>query len=320
MGPNRKVAITGVAGYTGAYTATRFLDAGWDVLNLTGHPDRIPSDSRVTTALLTDEHGKLAESLRGCDVLVNSYWIRFERGEKTFKGAVKRVETLLKAAAEAGISKIVHVSIANPEAGACGMTSAKDFVMHSTGCVGLPYYTGKYQMEEMVRNSGISYSILRPTVLFGREGILINNIAWFLRHLPVFGIPGNGSYHLQPVFVEDFADLIFAQSTIQGNVVMDAVGPENFKFTEILDLLKKAVGSKAMIVNVPEQAAMIAVKAMGVMVNDVVMTDDELKGLSLDLLESHAPPTCPTKLSDWVNANSDWLGKKYFSEVKKHYT
>jgi NADH dehydrogenase len=122
------------------------------------------------------------------------------------------------------------------------------------------------------------------------------------------------------VFVEDFADLIFAQSTIQDNVVMDAVGPENFKFTEILDLLKKAVGSKALIMKFPEQAAMIAVKAMGVMVNDVVMTDDELRGLSLDLLESHAPPTCTTKLSDWVNANSDWLGKKYFSEVKKHYT
>ena len=56
-------------------------------------------------------------------------------------------------------------------------------------------------------DSGLSYAILRPTVIFGIEDILINNIAWFVRRFPFFGIPGNGRYGVRPIYVEDMARL-----------------------------------------------------------------------------------------------------------------
>ena len=63
-------------------------------------------------------------------------------------------------------------------------------------------------MEQALINSGLSYAIIRPTVIFGREDILINNIAWLLRHSPFFPLFGFGKYELQPIYVEDMADLV----------------------------------------------------------------------------------------------------------------
>lgn len=300
-----KVAITGVAGYTGSYAATRFLNRGWEVLNLTGHPNRSPVDSRVTTALLSDNVSELTAALAGCEVLVNTYWIRFERGNKTYADAIRKTKCLIEAAKNAKVRKIVHISIANPEKGAANK---------------LPYYQGKMQVEELIKSSTVSSSILRPTVIFGKEGILINNITWFLRNLPVFGIPGKGDYKLQPVYVEDLADLIFEQAQNSEDCTVDAVGPEQFQFADLLETLKKATGSKCLLIKMPEILALTAVKAIGAMKDDVIMTQDELAGLKLGLLAVEGPAACPTKLSDWIKENSNWLGTKYFSEVKKHYS
>ena len=71
----------------------------------------------------------------------------------------------------------------------------------------LPYFRGKAILEKEIRASGISHAIVRPTVLFGKEDILINNITYLLRRLPVFAIPGSGDYRLQPIYVEDLAEI-----------------------------------------------------------------------------------------------------------------
>ena len=184
--------VTGAFGYTGKYITRRLLAAGREVRTLTGHPHRPdPFGGRVQIAPLDFRNlVGLVESLRGASVLYNSYWVRFSHGRVTFDDAVANSKILIQAAREAGIRKIVHISIANPSLDS-----------H------LPYYAGKAKVEKAIFDSGLPYAILRPIVIFGKADILINNIAWFVRHFPVFAIPGSGEYEIQPIFVEDMADL-----------------------------------------------------------------------------------------------------------------
>ena len=184
--------VTGAFGYTGKYITGRLLESGRGVKTLTGHPDRPnPFGDRVNVASFHfKDPRRLAEHLRGATTLYNTYWVRFPRGDVTFDRAVANSETLIRAASDAGVRRVVHVSITNP---------SKDSPFD--------YFRGKARVEEMIRDSGLSFSIVRPTVIFGREDILINNIAYILRRLPVFGIPGSGSYRLRPVAVEDVAEI-----------------------------------------------------------------------------------------------------------------
>lgn len=298
-------AVTGVSGFTGKHIARRLLAAGKKIINLTGHPDR-PTEFGDAVESITynfDNSAKLAKSLKGVSVLYNTYWIRFERGDMTFDKAVTNSRILIAAAKDAGVSRIVHISIANPSEESS-----------------LPYYRGKALVEKAIQDSGLSFAIIRPAVLFGNQGILINNIAWFLRHMPIFVIPGDGEYRLQPIFVEDLADLTVEAGRTTENLIFDAAGPETYTFNDLVDLLKRTVQSKALIVHLNPRLALLATAVLGLVLHDVVLTRDEIDGLQANLLVSNEPPKGKTKLSEWLSENSDWLGTEYMSELKKHFS
>ncbi|MCE5198062.1 MAG: NAD(P)H-binding protein [Armatimonadota bacterium] len=297
-------AVTGANGFSGRSIARRLLSKGTRVLNLTGHPDRPHDlgDGVTSVSYNFDDPAALARSLHGVNVLYNNYWIRFAHGDMTFDKAVANSKTLIKAAEDAGVGRIVHVSIANP---------SEDSP--------LPYYKGKAAVEKAITSSNIPYAILRPAVLFGDQGILINNIAWFLRHVPVFGVPGSGQYKMQPIFVEDLADLAVEWGEKHENVIIDAVGPEAFSFNDWVHLIAQAVHSKTLIMHFPPSIALIATGIIGALVGDVILTPDEVAGLQANLLVSSHPPTAGTKLSDWLHDNADWIGTTYFSELKRHF-
>ena len=296
--------VTGAFGYSGRYIARRLLAAGKRVLNLTGHPGRPnPFDEPVDSAPFDfDRPERLTESLRGARVLFNTYWIRFPYRGRTFEQAVENTRTLIRAAKEAGVRRLVHVSITNP---------SKDSP--------LPYFRGKAVLEEAIAESALSYAIVRPTVIFGPEDILINNIAWLLRRVPVFAVPGSGTYRLQPIFVEDLADLAVSLAEQAGDVVVDAVGPETFTFEELVRLIARTIGRKARIVHLPPGLARLGSRMLGLLVGDVLLTRDEVRGLMADLLVSAQPPTGHTRLSDWLAHNADRVGTRYASELKRHY-
>lgn len=228
--------VTGAFSYSGRYITRRLLEMGIRVRTLTNRPDRPnPFGQAVETAPYNFDHPeRLVESLRGVTTLYNTYWVRFAYGNVSHEAAVRNTERLFRAAREAGVRRIVHVSIANPNPDSPW-----------------PYYRGKGRLEQVLAGSGLSYAILRPTVLFGAEDILINNIAWLLRRFPVFCIPGDGSYPVQPIFVDDFAELAVAAGRGQENIVLNAVGPETFTFADLIRLLARTVGSRARIVQVP---------------------------------------------------------------------
>ena len=299
-----KIAATGAFSYTGKYVTTRLLARGEEVITLTNHPNRPnPFNGQVKTFPLDFDEAGMTKSLQGADVLVNTYWVRFDKGDNTQPRAVENTRRLVNAAKAAGVKRIVHVSIANPSADSP-----------------LPYYWGKAANEKAVIESGIPYAIIRPTVLVGGgEDILINNIAYLLRRFPFMLIPGDGLYGIQPVHVEDVADLAVEGVYSKDSSIMDAVGPEKYTFKELIQLVGEKIGAKRLVISAPPRLALFASQFLSLFLDDVLLTPEEVDGLMANLLVSHAPARGKRKFSEWLDENKNVIGRKYASEIAKHY-
>lgn len=299
-----KIAVTGAFSYSGKYITRRLLAREEEVITLTGHPHRAdPFDGRVPAHPLdfqrTDE---LERSLWGCQVLVNTYWIRFDRGRNTQAAAVENTQRLLAAAARAGVRRVVHISITNPS-------------LDSP----LPYFRGKAQNERAVTRAGMSYAILRPTVLFGAEDILINNIAFLLRRFPFFCIAGNGKYRLQPIHVDDLAELAVSAVYRTDSTVSDTVGPEILAFRDLVQLIGRSIGRPRPLLSVSPGLLRLGARLLGIFLGDVLLTSHEIEGLMAGLLVSTEPALGKTALSSWLWENRATIGTKYASELARHY-
>jgi NADH dehydrogenase len=296
-------AVTGAFGYSGLHFARRLLDQGARVRSLTGHPDRPdPFGGRVEVRRFQlEDAARMRAALADVKVLYNTYWVRFAHGTTTHALAAEHSRRLFQAAAEAGVERVVHLSITNPS-------------LDST----LPYFKGKAQVEQALAASGLSHAILRPAVFFGGRDVLINNIAWLLRRLPIFGI-ARGRYGLQPIHVEDLARLAVEQGASRTNLTMDAVGPEVLGFDELVHLVRRAVGSRALVTSVPRWLLLLAAGLLRPLVGDVVLTADEVDGLRANLLVSKAPPTAPTRFTDWLGRHADELGRTWANELVRHF-
>lgn len=302
--PVSTIVVTGAFSYTGKYATRTLLGRGHAIRTLTHHTQRPnPFGDRVQVfAYNFDDPDALVKSLRGASALVNTYWVRFPHGGSTFDGAVQNTRTLIDAAKTAGIRRIVHVSIAN-----------------ATVASRLAYYRAKAELEDTVVGSGLSCAILRPTVIFGQEDILINNIAWFVRRFPVFGIPGDGRYGIRPIYVEDMAQLLADAAEDEQNAIIDAVGPEIFTFENLVKLIARETRASTRLVHLPAPIAYAATRVIGWFTRDVILTWEEYKGLMANLLVTEGPATGQTRLSAWLAENRDRVGQAYASEVARHF-
>jgi uncharacterized protein YbjT (DUF2867 family) len=300
-----RVAVTGANGFSGRYMARRLLDLRHEVITLTNSPNRSNPFGETIKAFLYNfsKPNELEKSLRGVDVLINTYWVRFDKPPHfTFAQAVANSKVLLDAAKRAGVGRVVHISITNPD-------RKSD----------LPYFSGKAEMEDYLKHTGLSYAILRPAVLFGKEDILINNIAWALRHLPLFGLYGDGRYRLQPIHVDDLAAAAVARISGETNEIVDAIGPETFYYRDMVAMIAREIGSRALIVAMPPMLAYQGVRVLGWIVRDVINTRDEIRGLMQERLYLDSPPLGTTKLSDWVRASCQDIGRRYISELQRRF-
>lgn len=294
--------VTGAFGYSGRYIAARLLGQGLRVRTITNSVARAGALQGVVEAhpFHFDRPHRLVESLRGAEVLYNTYWVRFNATEFRHSDAVENTLTLFRSAQAAGVRRIVHVSITNPS-------------LDSP----LEYFHGKAVLEKALEESGLSYAILRPTVLFGPEDILINNIAWMLRKLPVFGVFGSGSYRLQPIHVDDLAALAVDAGAGRSNAVINAIGPETFTYRNLVATIGRAIGKVRPIVSVPPGFGYAAGWMVGKLVGDVVVTKPEIEGLMSDLLYVDSPPAGATPLSSWAAQHADSLGVRYANEMAR---
>ena len=302
MNKNEIHAVTGAFGYSGRYIAGRLLEQGRTVVTLTNSLNRAnPFSGKVRAFPLSfGEPDKLAAALTGVDVLYNTYWVRFNHRLFTHAQAVANTLVLFDAARRAGVRRMVHMSITNP---------SEDSP--------LEYFSGKARLERALLDSGLSYAILRPTVLFGREDILINNIAWALRRFPFFAVFGDGSYRLQPIHVDDLADMAVAEGTRSENVIINAIGSETFTYRELVKAVGEAIGRPRPLVNVSPGMGCLLGKLVGWFMHDNFITREEIRGLMDELLRVNTPPTGTTALTAWMKKNAATLGLRYASELDR---
>lgn len=302
--------VTGAFSHIGSHIASRLLDDGRRVRTLTYHPDR-PHALRERVDVRSyafDDPTELQRSLEGVTTLYNTYWVRIEHGGTTFGEAVHNSRLLFDAARRAGVARIVHVSVSNPS-----LTSS------------LPYYSGKAEVERDLVLSRVAHSIVRPTLVFGSEReVLVNNIAYLLRKLPLFGVPtrlgrGGASYRVQPVHVEDVARICVEQAAADGDVTVDAAGPETFTFIEFVRRVRQAIGAHAPIVKVPVAVMSFAAALMGVILKDVVLTREESDGLMQELLVTGSPVMGEIVFSEWLETVAGELGRVYACELDRHF-
>jgi len=297
--------VTGAFSYSGAHVAQRLLDRGRTVRTLTFHPGRSHAlQGRVQARRYSfDSQRALVEALEGVTTLYNTYWVRFDHGHASFAGAVDNSRALFCAARRAGVARIVHVSIANPS-------------LESR----LPYYRGKALVELALAESGVPYSIVRPTLVFGGDrDVLINNIAWILRRMPIFVLPGSGGYEVQPVHVDDVARICEQSALADGDVIVDAAGPETMSFDALVRAVRRALQAHAPIVRLPPAAMSLLARALGALVRDVVLTAEEIAGLTAGLLVSHEAPRGRVAFSRWLSEHANSIGSSYANELERHF-
>ncbi|HEY8803161.1 MAG TPA: NAD(P)H-binding protein [Candidatus Dormibacteraeota bacterium] len=296
--------VTGAFSFTGRHIARRLLAQERRVRTLTRRPQPPGTeDIKVDIAPLQfTDRAALVENLRGADVLYNTYWVRFRHGKVGFGDAVANTRTLMGAAAEAGVRKVVHISVSNPSIDS-----------H------LDYYAGKARTEDIVRNSGLRWAIVRPTLVFGTGDILINNIAWLLRRMPIFPIPGLGGYRVQPVAVEDVAEIATWAAEQSDNITVDAAGPDTVTYGEFVEGIAIAVGRRPRFVYTSPRLTLWAGNIVAARLRDVMLTKEELQGLMEDLLVSHEKPRGARRMDNWLLSSADTLGRTYASELDRHW-
>jgi NADH dehydrogenase len=245
----------------------------------------------------------LVDSLRGATTLFNTYWVRFPRRQIDHDVAVANSRMLFQAARRAEVQRIVHLSITHP-----GVESPYG------------YFRGKALVERALVESGLPFAVLRPAILFGGDGVLINNIAWMLRRLPVFAVGGRGDYRIRAIHIDDLARLCLEAATAEDDVVIDAVGPERPTFLELVRMIRDAVGSHAPIVPVPGPLIPPLSRVLGLVLRDVLLTADEYRAMADGLADTDGPATGTIRISEWIAEHGDTLGIRYANEIERHYS
>jgi uncharacterized protein YbjT (DUF2867 family) len=295
--------VTGAFSYSGAAIARELQAKGHEVRTLTGHPDRAPAGTDIDVRPLAfADPAALTRDLAGAHTLYCTYWVRFPHGDVTHQAAVENSRVLFDAAVRAGVERIVHVSIT-----------------HADPASPYPYFRGKGEVEQLLKASGVPYAIARPAILFGGNGVLLNNIAWLLRKVPVFAIGGRGDYRIRPIHVDDLARLCVDLGGRADSVTLDAVGPESVTFKEMVTAIKAATGSHAIIVPAPGWLIPPLSAVLGTALRDVLLNAEEYQAMAAGRADSAAPATGPTVLTEWIAEHGDELGRTYANELTRHY-
>ena len=296
--------VTGAFGFTGRFIARRLMAEERRIKTLTNHPQRAGAEdiTAEVAPLQFKDRDALVESLRGADVLYNTYWVRFRHGKVGFGEAIANTRILLGAARDAGVRRVVHISVSNPSEDS-----------H------LDYYAGKARTESIVRESGLSWAIVRPTLVFGNGDILLNNIAWLLRHMPVFVVPGLGTYRVQPVAGEDVAEIATWAAAQGDNLTVDAAGPDTMTYMELVEATAIAVGRRPRFMYMSPRMTLRLGDLVGRVVKDVLLNRQELEGLMDELLVSHERARGTRRLDNWLLTSANTLGRVYSSELDRHW-
>ncbi|MPY92243.1 MAG: NAD(P)H-binding protein [Acidimicrobiia bacterium] len=291
--------VTGAFGNTGRAIAGLLLGSGRRVRALTDHPPPPSEAGRVPIEVAPyrfDEPGHLVHAFEGVTTFYNTFWMRTGDGS-AYDTAVARSEALITAAGQAGVRRIVHLSVA-----------------HSSVTSPYPYFRAKGLVERHLGTSPAAAAIVRPALVFGGDAVLLNNLAWVLRRAPLFAVAGDGSYLVRAVHVDDVARLCVDAGGRESAEAVDAVGPERLTFLELVTTLRDLVAGRARIVRLPAGVVLAASKVLGAVLRDDLLTADELRSTMEGLADTEGPATGTVALTAWLREHADELGRGYVNE------
>lgn len=294
--------VTGAFSYSGKAIAAELIASAGQVPTITGRPGRAPEGSPIDIRPLDfDDPVGLVESLSGATALY-TYWVRFAHDRTNREQAVANSRALFHAARRAGVQRIVHVSITHPSIDSP-----------------FPYLPGKALAERALAEIDVPYAIVRPAILFGGDSVLVNNIAWLPRRLPVFAIGDRGRYQIRPVHTDDPARLCVEKGAERHDSMTDAVGPERPTFVEIVTSIRDALRSRARIVHEPGPTVPVLSRLLSLALRDVLLTGEEYQAMAAGLADTDGPATAPTALSGWLAGHSCELGLHDANELHRHF-
>ena len=211
----------------------------------------------------------------GVDAVVHLVAVIRERGRRTFDLVNRQAtETVAYEARLAGVKHMVHVS-------AIGAQEDPAY----------PYLYSKWQGEQAVVRSGVVYTILRPSLLFGEGDEFINTLAGMVRAFPIVPIAGNGRALLQPIAVEEVAAVVaeVAGNPRYGGRTIEMGGPQRLSYDEIVDVVKRTLGVRRLKLHIPLSLMFTAVRAMEAVIPNPPATTNQLRMLALDNVTDGPP-------------------------------
>ena len=303
------ILVTGAFSFTGSFISRELLKSNDEISTFTNHPNENKeyfSQVRVFPYCF-NEYQKMVDYLKDISIVINTYWIRFPKRGVTWENAISNSKILFDACRDAGVGKIIHISVTNP--------SLKS---------PYPYFKGKARVEDYLRSCNVQYVIIRPALIFSEGDILINNMAWIMRRSPVFGIFGSGKFKVQPISQEDLAKIVVqnVNSDLKNNSIIDAIGPETLEFKQLLRLITDSTGSKTLILpfwGYLKWIPFVFSKLFGYLLRDVLLTRHEMNALIDNLLLTDSPSLGSQSIKKWLKENGDELGKFYAHEINRHY-
>ncbi len=237
---NMKIFLTGASGYVGNYILRDLVKAGYEVncLIRKGSEKKLRMKGKKIKIFYGDitDSAAVAKAMKGCKAVINLVAIRREHRKQTFENVIfGGTKNCVDAAKKHGIKRFIQMSVL----GAKRNAETK-------------FWQAKWEAEEYVRKSDLTYTIFRPSFIFSKEDISINEFARLIKKFPVFPIFGDGEYKSQPVYVEDvsaaFAKAIKLRDVENG--IFEVGGPKKYTFNELIATLETLVNKKVVKLNV----------------------------------------------------------------------
>ncbi len=309
----KRVVLIGGSGFVGSAVANRLSTAGITVLAPTrrrsraGHLLLLPTVEAVEANV--HDSTALASLLAGADAVVNLVGVLHSRGGTPYgadfaRAHVELPQTIVAACRAAGVSRLVHISAIGADANGPS-----------------EYQRSKAAGEAVIRDSGLDWTILRPSVIFGRSDRFLNLFADLARTFPILPLAGCQT-RFQPVYVEDVAETVWRclnDSSAIGQT-WDVAGPTVYTLRELVEYVSALVGCPRPIMPLPEGLAMFQAMLME-FTPQPLMSRDNVRSLRADSVARAAPlpfGLTPTALE---TVEPLWLGgsaRARFNPLRRH--
>ena len=263
------ILVTGGTGFIGRHVVARLAEGG-EPVRVAARGSRkadLPDGVEQVTADVVSGEG-LAEAMAGVDKVAHLVAVITEKGGQRFDGVIRGgTANVVSEAEKAGVKKLVYVS-------AIGAAEDPKF----------PYWHAKWQAEQAVTAGNLDYTILRPSLVFGPEDDFFNRLERLVRRTPVVPVAGDGQTRFQPIWVEDVVSCVVAclNEGVHDREIVEIGGSEYYSYNEIIDLIRRKVGTRKPKMHVPLWAMRPGARVLQALLPSPPVTTDQLAMLSKD--------------------------------------